>query len=44
MIDFQEIEEILEQKQLIYIEKQDSNLNLEAEKSIWMPNNEKLKK
>ena len=32
MLDFQEIEEILEQKQLIYIEKQDSNLNLEVEK------------
>ncbi len=32
MLDFQEIEEILQQKQLVYIEKQDSNLNLEAEK------------
>ena len=32
MLNFQEIEEILQQKQLVYIEKQDSNLNLEAEK------------
>ena len=32
MLDFQEIEEFLEKKQLVYIEKQDSNLSIEAEK------------